>query len=132
LENNVDQYRVRVRFEDPDRLPIHFQSQNYLSGSIIATVPGPSEINWILRLDEPLSCHDVKSQQYIATTFLLKPNGLDSESAMVHAPWEKISRCEIVTIALLVDDHDYPKHIGKPEDYRNYPLISDARVLLDK
>lgn len=131
MENKVGQYRVRVRFEDPDRLPVHFQTQQYLPGSIVATVPGPSELNWVLMLSEPIKCRDVRGQEHIAKTFLLKPNGLDAESAMARPPWVAITTREIVTIALLLKGDGYPAHIVRPEDYRNYPLISDARILLE-
>lgn len=131
MDNKLDQYPVRVRFEDPDRLPLHFQTQHYLSGSIVATVPGPSELNWVLRLNEPIACHDVRNQQHIATTFLLKPNGLEAEAAMTRPPREIVTEREIVTIALLLDSDSYPARIVRPEDYRNYPLISDVRILLE-
>ena len=130
LGDNTNQYRVSVRFEDPDRLPIHFETQQFLAGSIINTVPGPGETNWVLRLDEPLACRDVKNNHHVATTFLLKPNGLDATLAMAHAPWEKVTKREIITMALIIDDHDFPKKISKTEDYRKYPLVSDARVSL--
>lgn len=131
MDSKVGQYRVTVRFEDPDRLPLHFQTRRYLQGLIIATVPGPSELNWVLRLDEPITCHDVRNQQHIEKTFLLKPNGLESEAAMSRPPWESITKREIVTIALLLDGDSYPVQISRPEDYRNYPLISDVRILLE-
>jgi len=131
LDNKLHQYSVRARFEDPDRLPLHFQTQCYLFASIITTVQGPNELNWVLRLDEPIACHDVRNQQHIARTFLLKPNGLEAEAAMAHPPWEIVTKREIVTIALFLDSDSYPTKIVKPEDYRKYPLISDVRLLLE-
>ena len=130
MDNNSNQYRVSVRFEDPDRLPISFQNDQFLAGVVVNIVPGQSEINWILKLDEPLLCNDVNNQQHLATTFILKPNGLDSELAMTHAPWKKITSHEIITLALVIDNQNCPKRIVSPEDYRNYPFVGGMRVLI--
>lgn len=111
MGNKLNQYPVRIRFEDPDRLPLHFQTQYYLFASIIATVHGLSELNWVLRLNEPIACHDVRNQQHIARTFLLKLNGLETEAAMTHPAWEIVTKHEIVTIALLLDGDSYPSKL---------------------
>lgn len=123
--------RARIKFQDPDGLPIDFSTPDYLKGAIIMTVPGPDEVNWVLQLDKPLRCRDTHHQWYEGRHFLLKPNGLDSEQLMRHSPDRLGGDQKVAVMALLILQIDkLPATITQPEEYRQYPLISAGSDLI--
>lgn len=126
-------FRVKIRFKDPDNLPGSFQTDDYLSAAIIAAVPGPwpNTANWILRLDAPIYCYDARGQHHTAQTFLLAPDGLDAEAAMRQPPWESITEREIGAMVSLLTEGLFPARIDSVEEYRNYPYINHAMVVLE-
>jgi len=124
--------RVRVRFVDPDGRHSHFETTDYLRGSIVALIPGPTETNWLLHLDEELDCVDVDGRRHRAVRFLLKPNGLDAEDAMRSRPIGNVNLDSFPAMVMVLDADEVPDRIGRPSDYRNFAMIGDVRILVDR
>lgn len=118
---------MQVKFKDPDNLPGSFQT-DYLGGVIVAKVPGPNEINWVLKLDDFVECFDGSGQTYVGSTFLLKPGGMDAEAEMKKELLEISAGTQIVTSAMFLHADRIPDRIPHPENYRDYPYINAARL----
>lgn len=132
MENKIKQFHVLIRFKDPDNLPGSFTTENYLEGYIVSMIPGPNENNWVIRLKYPIQCYDDDRNYYVASTFLLKPIGMDNEKIMKKSPWDITDTRELSAFALLLKEEEWPLQIDKPEDYKKYPVINAAIIRVDK
>ncbi len=123
--------RAMFKLQDPDQSGIDFSTDTYLHGELIDVVPGPREMNWVLKLDVPLECRDANRRSYMAQYFLLKPNGLDAEQIMRSSP-ENVTHADTITVlALFVPDKTkLPTTILDPQSYRQFPLIASGSQLL--
>ena len=131
MSHKLGLIRVRVRFVDPDGLAFHFRTDEYLAGEVVALVPGPTETNWILRLDKPIRCYDVKGSNYETATFLLKPNGLDAETAMRQLAVQVPTYDAFTAMVMVLKKDSIPSSIKQPKEYKKYPMIGDVRILID-
>ncbi len=123
--------RVRVKFKDPDALGAHFETSEYLYGSVIAVVPGPYELNWMLRLDEPINCYDVYGHKHTHSDFFLKPNGMDAEYCMGQLLYGVPDYDDIIAMAMLFEEENIPKRIDNVKEYCRFAMISDVRILFN-
>lgn len=123
---------VRVRFEDPDGRGRHFETSEFLAGCVVGLVPGPAELNWVLRLDRPIHCFDVKGRRHFASDFVLKPNGLDAEEQMRRLPHRRPDRDSFAAMAMILEDAKPPTHVEDAQGYRQFPMIGDVRIIPTK
>jgi len=132
LKNKFQKFDVLVKFVDPDNLPGSFTTESYLDGYVVSLVKGPYANNWIVKLNQPIKCFDSNHGYHIADTFLVTPAGLDDKQKMLELEWCNAINQELETFAYILDPDNLPLKIEYPDDYKKYPMINAADIIIRK